>query len=128
MIVTLVLPAGTVNVYAADRVPLVPDSPVTGTPLFSTLPLDAVTVTEDVFALVWPLTLSVTVSVTLYVPAAAYVWLGLAEADVPPSPNVHACVPIVPPASVELSVNVAVNPLVVNVKFAVGVPPLPGAV
>jgi hypothetical protein len=86
------------------------------------------TVTDEVFELVVLLTLSVTVSVTLYVPAAAYVWLGLVAVDVPPSPNVHECEPIVPPASVEVSVNVAVKPLVVNVKFAVGVPPEPGAV
>ena len=42
-----------------------------------------------------------------------------------PSPKVHEWLPIVPPESVDVSVNVAVRPLVVNVKFAVGVPPPP---
>ena len=50
-------------------------------------------------------------------------WLGLAIADVLLSPNVHACVPIVPPESVDVSVKLATKPLVVSVKLAVGVPP-----
>jgi hypothetical protein len=86
------------------------------------------TATEEVFVLDAPLTLSTTVSLTLYVPAAAYVWLGLVAVDVPPSPKFHECEPIVPPLSVEVSVKVTVRPLVVYVKFAVGVPPPPETV
>src|SRR4051794_9172577 len=78
-------------------------------------PLDTVTV--DVFELDLPLALSATVSVTLYEPAAAYVWLGLVAIDVAPSPNVHECDVIVPPESVDASVKFAVRPDVVNVKF-----------
>jgi hypothetical protein len=81
------------------------------------------TATDEVFVFDAPLTLSVTVSLTLYVPAAAYVWLGLVAVDVAPSPKFHECVPIVPPLSVDVSVKFAVRPLVVYVKFAVGVPP-----
>ena len=53
--------------------------------------------------------LSVTVSVTVYVPAAAYVWLGFVAVDVPPSPNVHERDVIVPSLSVDVSVKFAVE-------------------
>src|SRR6185312_1873073 len=71
--------------------------------------------------------LSVTVNVTVYVPEAAYVWLGLVAVDVPPSPNVHERDEIVPSESVDVSVKFAVRPEVVNVKFATGgtLPPPP---
>jgi hypothetical protein len=74
-------------------------------------PLD--TVTELVLVLLAPL-LSVTVSDTLYVPAAAYVWLGFADVDVLLSPKFHERDAIVPSLSVDESVNVAVRPLVVR--------------
>ena len=47
--------------------------------------------------------------------------------EVPPSPNVHARDAMVPSLSVELSVNVAVRPLVAEPKFATGatLPPPP---
>jgi len=73
----------------------------------------AETATEDVFVLDAPLTLSTTVSLTLYVPAAAYVWLGFVAVDVPPSPKLQECEAIVPPLSVDVSVKLAVRPLVV---------------
>ena len=57
-------------------------------------------------------------------PALAYVWLGLVAVEVAPSPKFHECVPIVPPASVDVSVKFAVRPFVVNLKFSVGVPPV----
>ena len=63
---------------------------------------------------------SVAVSVTLYVPAAAYVWLGFVAVDVPLSPNVQARDAIVPSLSVEPSVKLAVRPFVVKLKFATG--------
>jgi hypothetical protein len=72
--------------------------------------------------------LSVTVSVTVYVPAAAYVCDGLVAVDVPPSPNAQEREAIVPSASVLPSVNVHVRPLHDGVKAAVGawlVPPPP---
>ena len=54
--------------------------------------------------------LSVTVSVTVYVPLSAYVWLGLVTAvEVPPSPNVHERDEIVPSGSVDESVKFAVR-------------------
>ena len=71
---------------------------------------------------------SVTVSVTVYVPAAAYVWLGFVAVDVPPSPKVQERDAIVPSLSLDASVKLAVSPLVVNEKFATGgwfVPPPP---
>jgi hypothetical protein len=51
------------------------------------------------------------------------VWLGFADVDVAPSPKFQERVPIDPPLSVEVSVNVAVKPFVVAVKLAAGVPP-----
>ena len=58
----------------------------------------SVTVTDLVTLRVAPW-LSVTVSLTLYVPAAPYVWLGLAAVDVAPSPNVHAYEAMLPSGS-----------------------------
>jgi hypothetical protein len=63
---------------------------------------------------------SATVSVTLYVPAAAYVCNGPAMLDVPPSPNVQARVAIVPSVSVDVSVNVQVRSEQLLVKDAAG--------
>jgi hypothetical protein len=78
-----------------------------------------VTVTDAVFVAVAP-ALSVTFSVTAYVPAAAYVWLGFAVVAVPPSPNVHARAVIVPSESVDVSVKLATSMFALDVKFAVG--------
>ena len=86
------------------------------------------TVTERVAVLLLPLLLSVTVSATVYVPADAKVWLGFAAVDVAPSPKFQECAPSVPPASVDVSAKATVRPFAVNVKPAVGVPPLSGAV
>ena len=51
----------------------------------------AVTSTATVFVPVRP-PLSVTVSVALYVPAAAYLWCGVEPVPVVPSPKFHAVV------------------------------------
>ena len=64
--------------------------------------------------------LSVTVSFTWNVPAAANVWLGLATAEVPPSPKSHADDAIVPSESVLVLVNDAVRFDAVEVNAATG--------
>src|SRR4051794_6011250 len=58
----------------------------------------AVTVTDFVAVVVAP-SLSVTLSVTAYVPPAAYVWVAVAPADVPPSPHAHEYEATVPSGS-----------------------------
>ena len=50
--------------------------------------------------------------------------LGLVAFRAVLSPKFHECVLMLPPESVEVSVKFAVKPLVVNVKFAAGVPPV----
>ena len=75
------------------------------------------TVTLPVLALV-PLA-SVTVSVTEYVPAAAYVRLVVTPAPDVPSPNVHPYA--APGSAVELlPLKLQVKPVQLDVKFATG--------
>src|SRR6516164_9500692 len=64
--------------------------------------------------------LSVTVSVTEYVPAAAYVCDGFCAVEVPLSPKFHERDVIVPPVSVDVSTNETVRPETVSVKLALG--------
>ena len=75
--------------------------------------LPAETVTDFVTLLVAP-PLSVTVSCTLYVPPAEYVLLGFVAVDVVPSPKFQLRDAIVPSLSVDVSVKLAVRPLVEN--------------
>jgi hypothetical protein len=76
-------------------------------------------VTELVFVFVDPHAF-VTVRLTVYVPAAMYVWLGFCNVLVPPSPKFHDQVLIVP---VEVSVKFMMYGFVPTdeLKFAVTV-------
>ena len=67
-----------------------------------------------------------TVSVTVYVPAAAYVCGGFWSVDVPPSPKLQLFALIVPSRSVLVLVKSQVSPLQLDVKPATGgwLPPL----
>ena len=90
-------------------------------------PPAAVTVTLwDVDAVAPPL--SVTVSVTVYVPAVAYACVGFAAVDVPPSPNAHERDAMLPSLSKLVSVKEHERFVQLLLKLAIGawLPPLPG--
>jgi hypothetical protein len=64
--------------------------------------------------------LSVTVSVTVYEPAAAYVCDGLCAVDVAPSPKVQLLLAIDPSGSLLVLENVQLSALQLEVNAAVG--------